>query len=466
VLEVDEKGQQAKVDLGELEGFLVFEGVKWARRTYESNGQRNLGSPPVKISDVVQRGDVIWVSLLGRESNRLKFQLEQQPEIQGALFSIEVETGFVLALEGGYDFKKSEFNRATQAKRQQGSSFKPIIYSAALEKGYTPASIIVDAPIVYSTESFGKWKPANFEEKFYGDTTFRQALIHSRNVPTIKIVEDIQVSYVIEYARRLGMTAEFNPDLSISLGSGASTLVELTDTYAIFPRFGRKVEPIFYTWVKDRNGQVLEEFKPKAWQAPKLSTQEKEVSPSSVAGSPGNERKPKIPLLSFPQSNDPEQVMDPRVAYVMAHLMKEVVSFGTGHGAKELGRPAAGKTGTTNDYLDAWFTGFTPYVATGAWVGYDGQKSIGAGETGAKAALPIWVSFMKEAVKPYPPSDFVVPDGVIFAQIDPSTGKLAATRASNSIREAFIEGTEPVEVATPKGAKAESQSDFFKEDID
>jgi len=406
---------------------------------------------------------------------------------------MEAQTGFVLSVVGGSLKKKSEFNRAIQAERQPGSSFKPIIFGAALERGFTPATVIVDSPIVYSDADSGKWKPNNFEEKFYGDTTFRQALVKSRNVPTIKIVQAVGVPFILEYTKRIGMVGKLNSDLSISLGSGGFSLVEMTRTYALFPRLGRQVKPIFYTSVRDREGKVLEEHLPQP--APLLgrtgekivsiaplqvaplpsATPTAQASPASLGPGPvpselpGISGRSQVRLAGFPNAGDPAQVMDPRAAYVMSHLMKEVVNYGTGHDAKSLGRPAAGKTGTTNENIDAWFIGFTPHVVTGAWVGYDSQKTMGSSETGAKAALPIWLGLMKEAVKPYPDSDFLSPPGIVFASIDITSGKLAAAQASSAIREAFIEGTEPVEVAAGAsggGSSSGSSSDFLKDEFE
>jgi penicillin-binding protein 1A len=316
----------------------------------------------------------------------------------------------------------------------------------------------------------GSWKPSNFEERFYGDTTFRQALIKSRNIPTVKIVQSIQVPFLIEYAKRLGLKTQFAQDLSIALGSAVTTLVDLTKTYALFPRLGRRIEPIFFTKVVDRDGRVLEERAPVH-----LPTVDQVMAKAAaiVRATP-----PPIPLEkdsdihgtlkvsipTYPLEDDPDQLMDPRIAYVMTHLMKEAITFGTGHRARELGRVAAGKTGTTNEAMDAWFVGFTPQILTGVWVGYDNLKSLGAGETGAKVALPIWVNYMKEVVKNYPDSDFTIPPGIAFASINPASGKLATANATGSIREAFIDGTQPKSNQEVDDAESESQTNFFKED--
>jgi penicillin-binding protein 1A len=459
------------VMIGSIRAQLPIDRMRWAHPPKdEKNPNAKLEAPSIP-SRVFKKGDVILVKL--DENARYPkdnpiVTLEQEPQVQGALVSLEAQTGNVLAMEGGYDFEASEFNRATQALRQPGSSFKPIVYSAALEKGYTPASIIVDAPIVYKDNDtdVASWKPKNFEEKFYGDTTFRQALIKSRNIPSIKIAQSLTVPAILDYAKRLGIEGKLPNDLSISLGSASISLLEMTKAYALFPRLGRKVTPIFFNKVYDRDGKLLEEQKP----APMPAQVTIQPVPAPEPGAPPPQiipGKQGIPMPAYPLANDPDQVLDPRVAYVMTHLMNEVVTYGTGHDAKALGRAAAGKTGTTEDYIDAWFMGFTPSVVTGVWVGFDNQKSIGPLETGARAALPIWLSFMQAAVKNYPDADFTIPPGVVFASIDPATGKLAAPDSSTAIKEAFIEGTQPGE--TDGGGStgpAESQSEFFKEDTE
>ncbi len=484
----DNKRKIARVMIGAVRAELSLEKMKWARTVRDDSNPQAPRPEPSLPSKLFKVGDVILVSVLNEslktphdsQEKELRVALEQTPVIQGALFSIDAQTGNVLAMVGGYDFEQSEFNRVTQAMRQSGSAFKPIIYASALEKGFTPASVIVDSPIVFKdSDGSNTWKPNNFEEKFYGDTIFRQALIKSRNIPTVKIVQAVQVPYVIQYAKRLGMNGQFNADLSISLGSASISLFELTRVYSLFPRLGRKVNPIFITKIVDRDGRVLEEavaqppYSPDAKPDPKLDSKNSisqlantlpAAQPSIAPASVTSDGSQKVLFPNYPLPEDPDQVLDPRVASVMTHLMKEVVTFGTGHEAKNLGRVAAGKTGTTNDSIDGWFMGFTKRVTTGVWVGYDNQKSIGPGETGAKVALPIWLNYMKEAVKPYPEEDFTVPPGVVFANIDANTGKLAPANSSTAIKEAFIDGTQPNESSESEHGGGESQSDFFKED--
>jgi penicillin-binding protein 1A len=443
----------AGVMIGAVRAELSADHTRWAEST------------PAKL---FKKGDVIQVRVESISGDNIQVSLEEDPQVQGALFSMDVHTGEVLAMEGGFDYEQSEFNRAVQAQRQPGSAFKPIVYSAALEKGYTPTSVIVDSPIVYQ-DSDSKWKPANFEEKFYGDTTFRQALIKSRNVPTIKIVQSIGIPYVINYAKRLGFDSKFNEDLSISLGSTTTSLVDITDVYALFPRLGRKIKPVFISQVLDRDGKLMEETKPEPLHSPYIPPVVEAsplATPAGTAATPTAVAQSPIAFPSYPPQNDPDQVLDPRVAYVMTNLMEEVVDYGTGHEAKALGRAAAGKTGTTSDSVDAWFMGFTPNVVTGVWVGFDNQKPIGRNETGARAALPIWLSFMKEAVKNYPDVEFPIPPGVTFASIDAQSGKLAPANSSRAIKQAFILGTEPKQSTDTNDNSPDTQGDFFKEDIE
>lgn len=480
VVEVNDSAKNVRVAVGHSILDLPMENMKWAR---PYSVERQKPPEPQIPSQVVKRGDVVKVSTSRVEvKDPIKKQtvqkivaiLEQVPKVQGGLFSIEVETGNILAIEGGYEFEKSEFNRAVQAKRQPGSAFKPFIFSAAVERGYTPVSVIVDSPIVFKDNDFGAWKPTNFEEEFYGDTSFRMAFIKSRNIPTIKLVIEQGVKPMIEYSKRLGLMSEFKEDLSISLGSSAATLEELTKAYALFPRRGRKVSPISIHRVVNKDGLALEEalpdlVPPEIGQSipmpePSVPTSDEVVAGNTPLEKPMTEQKFFLP--SLPTEADPKQVVDPRVAYVMTHLMREVVEFGTGSAAKSLGKAIAGKTGTTNDYRDAWFMGFSPHVATGVWVGYDDNQEIGPGETGARAALPIWMDFMQAVIPKYPESDFPVPAGVVFASIDMRNGKLIDASDPNARTEAFIAGTEPTERSRGgESQSVDSESEFIKEDF-
>jgi len=370
---------------------------------------------------IPKTGDLLLVQVksIHPKSGEVRVILEQEPEVQGALVAIDPYTGYVKALVGGYDYKKTEFNRVVQSRRQPGSSFKPIIYAAALDKGYTPASIIIDSPVIFGQALEGQtWKPKNYDAVFYGPTTFREALIHSRNVVSIKILNDIGIDYLMDYAARLGITSALNRDLSLALGSSGVSLLELTSAYGVFAAQGDKADPVFITKIVDRDGKVLEEN-----------------SPVII------------------------NVLSKGTAYIMTNLMEGVVQSGTGQGVKALGRPAAGKTGTTNDLSDAWFMGYTPDLVAGSWVGYDHMKPLGKAETGGRAAAPIWLKFMQGAVAGTPVKGFPVPEDVLFVKIDKETGLLATTKSTETVFECFKEGTAPTEYSDPESLQG---TDFFR----
>ena len=422
-------GKTAIAHIGVLSLQIPYDGVKWAYKT-DKPGKKD----PKSVSEVLRAGDIVWVKPIALTKDGWHARLIQIPEIEGALYSVDVQTGLILAMVGGYDFNRSQFNRAVQARRQMGSSFKPIIYSAAIERKYTPASIIVDSPIVFEDKDNGVWKPENDEEKFFGDTTFRQALIESRNVPTIKIVQDIKIQTVINQAKRLGLEGPFNNDLSISLGSATASVQELVHAYTAFPLQGRSFRAKVFEKILDRDGRTLET----AIDLPNEQTNLNEKFDT--------EKAPYSPVL-------PGIRLDSRVAYVMTHLMKEVIQYGTASKASTMGRALAGKTGTTQDFRDGWFMGFSPRVVTGVWVGFDDQRSMGHGEFGANTALPIWMNYMQRVLKDYPNDDFPVPEGITFANIDGKTGKLSSS--NRAIKEAFITGTEPgAQVVKPEANPA------------
>ncbi|MGB9629482.1 MAG: penicillin-binding protein 1A [Thermodesulfobacteriota bacterium] len=343
---------------------------------------------------------------------------------EGALVCFSLETGYLKAMVGGRNFRKSQFNRATQARRQTGSAFKPIVYASALDKGYTPASIIVDSPIVFEWGN-QKWKPKNFEDKFYGPTTLRNALTHSINIVTVKVAQDVGVDYIIDYAKKLGISSPLHHTLSMALGSSSISLYELTKAYAVFANQGRLFKPIFIKKIIDRDGNLLEENLP----------------------------------LNYPKEiSEDEQVISPQTAYLMTSLLMGVVQHGTGWRAKALGRPVAGKTGTTDQFMDAWFIGYTPEYITGVWTGFDEERSLGENETGSRAASPIWVYFMSKVLKDLPVKNFSVPEGVEFIKVNPITGQTSLDK--EAILECFKEGTTPVQKAVPQPT-----TDFFKSDF-
>jgi len=320
-------------------------------------------------------------------------------QIQGAIFTLERGTNYIKVMLGGRDFSESKFNRVTQAYRQPGSAFKPIIYAAAIDKGYTPATLVEDYPIIYIYHQKGKirvWRPHNYEERFFGRITLRDALVHSRNTVTVRLLKKIGVNYVIAYARRFGITAQLTPDLSLALGSSCLSLYQLTRAFSVFANEGQYIEPIAITKIVDFQGHVLEENQPQ-----------------------------------------PQPAISAETAYLITSILKDVVKRGTARKVRALKRPAAGKTGTTNKYTDAWFIGYTPYFITGVWVGYDDMKSLGRAETGGRAAAPIWLYFMQQAEKDLPVKDFPIPSGVIFAKIDPQTGFLVDPTDPNGRLECF-----------------------------
>ncbi|HET7875510.1 MAG TPA: PBP1A family penicillin-binding protein [Methylomirabilota bacterium] len=326
-----------------------------------------------------------------------KAPLVERPE--GALLAIEPSTGHIKAMVGGYDFFKSEFNRAVQARRQPGSAFKPFVYIAALEAGATPASVVDDSPVEYPTGRNGKpWKPENYDRKFRGPITYQQALEESINVATVKVQERIGIRRTVEVARRLGVESPLNENLSMALGTSDLTLLELTSAYGALANQGVWIRPTAIRYVLDSQRKLLEE--------------------------------------NVPQG---KQVLSPELAYVATHMLKGTIERGTGQAAKALGRPAAAKTGTTQDYSNAWFIGFTPQLATGVWVGYDRPKSLGKDETGSRVAVPIWTTFMRDALAGEPKVDFPQPERVVLVPVDMAQ----SGSCDRPVLMAFIIGTEP-----------------------
>ena len=365
-------------------------------------------------------GDVIAVTVEGRGPDGVRFALDQEPQVEGALVAVDPYTGQVKAMVGGYDFRRSQFNRAVQARRQPGSAIKPLIYAAALDHGFTPASIVLDAPIVLENGNQPPWTPRNYEDRYYGPTPLRYALARSLNTVTVRLVDRMGIRDVLAYLPRFGLRGPLPRNLSIALGSAEVSPLELVRAYGVFATLGKRFEPIFITRVTDLQGDALE-----------------------FGGT-----RPHF-----------ERVMSRATAYVMTSMLQTVVQKGTGRKALELGRPVAGKTGTTNETVDAWFVGFTPDLLAGVWVGFDAERSLGKKETGGHAAAPIWTAFMKEALADRPVIDFLVPEGVSFAQIDRATG-LRAPQGGDAELEVFIKGTEPTQVAHAE------EDEFASEDED
>jgi penicillin-binding protein 1A len=427
VVAADEDGARVGFAKG-VEARFAFADAKWAEP------QKNLAV-----------GHVLRFTVSRGADGALRAVLHQQPEVQGALLALDLPSGDVIALVGGYDFAASELDRATQSLRQPGSAFKPIVYTAALANGLTPASIVMDSPVVY--ENF---RPENYGRRFLGALTLAEALARSVNNAAVRLLEDVGIGPTITMARRLGIRSELEPGLALALGASSVSLLELTRAYAVLGAGGRQVEPRMVARVLDRDGQVLLEDVP---------LDEAAAAPE-VAPEPGAEPSadPAVePALEATAAPAPEgYVLSPAQAYVATSLLRAPIDHpaGTGRAAAALGRPLAGKTGTTNDHTDAWFVGFSPDLAAGVWVGFDQNRVLGKGETGGRAALPIWMDFMRPALEGRPPRDFPAPPGVVFARIDAKTGGLASASSESTLFQAFLEGTEPVQAADASAAGA------------
>jgi penicillin-binding protein 1A len=362
------------------------------------------------------------------------------------LLCLDPKTGYVRAMVGGRDFSESQFNRALNSRRQPGSAFKPVIYAAALEKGYTPSTILLDSPVEYSDPDGGTyWAPKNYDKDFMGPITFRNALAHSRNVVTVKILEDIGVGYALKFIKRLGIESPVKRDLSIALGTSGISMLELTSAFAVFANGGERVKPIFIKKIVTMGGEVLEENTPYI----DIETEEKEEEDET--------REAPSPILK-------ERVISPQNAFIMTHLLQGVVQHGTGQRAKVLGRPIAGKTGTSSDYSDAWFIGYTPSLLTGVWVGFDDKTSLGKNETGSRAALPIWISFMDQGLKNTPIETLNPPKGITLIKVNIETGLPSDGGSQETIMEAFVDGSIPWEKggrekeSPPSGAPVRGRS--------
>jgi penicillin-binding protein 1A len=380
-------------------GALAGEDVAWAR------AGKGIGS-----------GDLIWVDPAPSGPG---FRLKQIPIVNGALVAMDPETGRVLAMVGGYSFSLSSFNRATQAERQPGSAFKPIVYATALDSGgYTPASVVMDAPISLPGANGTVWSPENYEHNYFGPLQLRRGLELSRNTMTVRIAQGVGMTKIAAMAERLGESDHIDKVLAMALGAGETTVFKLTGAYASFVNGGRKIEPHLIEMVQDREGKTI--FKADNRDCPRCN------------GGFNGDESPRIPQAGA-------QVMDPITAYQITSMLEGVVQRGTAVSASVIGRPVGGKTGTTNDYRSAWFVGFSPKLVVGTFVGFDDNRSLGEGETGAVAAVPIFTEFMQEALKGYPLDDFPAPKNAKYAMV-------------RGIREAFRPGTEPKVAVAPEGA--------------
>lgn len=410
--------QPKRLQSGQLEedrkaGPLFLETMKWARVS---------GRAPSAVSDVLAPGDVVYVQESAVAPGT--YELRQIPKVSGALVAMDPYTGRVLALVGGFSFAQSEFNRATQAWRQPGSSFKPFLYAAALDNGYTPSSVVMDAPLEISQgPGLGTWRPQNYGGKFYGPSTLRTGIERSRNVMTVRLAQDMGMPLVAEYAKRFGIYDNMLPVLSMSLGAGETTVLRMTAAYATIANGGRKLHPTLIDRIQDRYGRTIYKHDSRICDGCTQNAWDGQSEPTLI--------------------DNREQVLDPMTAYQITSMMEGVVQRGTATSVRAVGRPVAGKTGTTNDEKDAWFVGYTPDLAVGVFVGFDNPKPMGRGATGGQVAAPIFTEFVKQALAEKPPVEFRVPRGLQLIPINKNTGLRTAGGTPGAILEAFKPGMAP-----------------------
>ena len=397
-------------------GLVTLDGVKWAKPT---SGPIK-GKTPTKVSQVLELGDVVYVEPLAGKDGQ--FRLRQIPEVSGAIVAMDPQTGRVLAMVGGFSYDQSQFNRATQALRQPGSSFKPLVYAAALDNGYTPSTVVMDAPLEIDTGS-GIWSPENYSRKFYGPSTLRFGIEQSRNVMTVRLAQDVGMPLIGEYAKRFGIYDSLPPYLSFALGAGETTLLRMVGAYAMFDNGGRKIQPTLIDRIQDRYGRTVYKHDSRECRGCDADKWANQNEPTLV--------------------DKRERVIDPMTAYQITSMMEGVVQRGTATVVKEVGKPIAGKTGTTNDEKDAWFIGFSPDLVVGVYLGYDKPRHLGRGATGGVLAAPIVRDFMKVALADKPAVPFRVPAGIKLIRIDPKSGMRAGPGDQRVILEAFKPGTAP-----------------------
>jgi penicillin-binding protein 1A len=398
-------------------GIVPLEGVKWAMKADRKGGPR--------ISQVLQSGDVIYVEPIGQDSTQ--YRLRQLPEASGAMVVMDPNTGRVLALVGGFSYDQSQFNRATQALRQPGSAFKPLVYAAALDNGYTPSTVVMDAPIeIDQGAGLGTWRPENYEQKFYGPQTLRFGIEHSRNVMTVRLAQDIGMPLIAEYAKRFGVYDDLPPYLSFALGAGETTVLKMAAAYSMFDNGGRRIKPTLIDRIQDRWGHTIYRHDERECRGCDADKWQSQAEPVLV--------------------DHRERVLDPLTAYQITSMLEGVVQRGTGTALKDLGKPVAGKTGTTNDEKDAWFIGYTPDLVAGVYIGYDKPRHLHlpTGATGGHLAAPVVRDFLKQATAGKPGVPFLPPAGIKLVRIDARTGLRAGPGTAGSvIFEAFKPGTAP-----------------------
>ncbi len=407
-------------------GSIPMAELKWARKWIE--GQR-IGNEPKKPSDVLKAGDVVLVEAVTEDSEGKaveagSYALRQIPDVNGGLVALDPHTGRVLAMAGGFSYERSEFNRVTQAKRQPGSAFKPFVYLAGLDSGFTPATMILDAPFVIDQgPGLGKWKPSNYSNEFYGPTPMRVGIEKSRNLMTVRLAQTIGMEKIVDYARRFGIIENMEPVLSMSLGAGETTLMQITTGYAMLVNGGKRITPTLIDRVQDRNGRTVYRHDTRACEVCQVEAWQ-------------DQPPPELP-------DEREQVVDAGSAYQIVGMLQGVVQRGTGRRIAELGLPLAGKTGTTNDNIDTWFIGFSPDLAVGVFVGFDEPRTLGPRDTGSNVAAPLFKDFMAEALTKDNAVPFRIPPGIRLVRLNAETGQLARPGDTKVFLEAFKPGSEP-----------------------
>ncbi|MGO4564921.1 penicillin-binding protein 1A [Rhizobium sp. 2YAF20] len=406
-----------KVSTDRKRGTIAAADMRWAFRS--SEGDHKTAKSP---TGVLSAGDVVYVEPIGDEASG-NYRLRQPPKVQGGLVAMDPHTGRVLAMVGGFAYGQSEFNRATQAMRQPGSSFKPFVYAAAMDNGYTPASVILDDPIEIQMSNGQVWKPQNYEGEGGGANTLRFAIEHSRNLMTVRLANDMGMNLVAEYADRFGIYDHMLPVLAMSIGAGETTVLRMVSAYSVLANGGKQIKPTLIDRIQDRYGKTI--FR-----------HEERVCDNCNVQDWQNQEEPNI-------VDNREQVLDPMTAYQVTSMMQGVIIRGTAAGKIKLNTEVAGKTGTTNDEKDAWFVGYTPSLVAGMYVGFDSPATLGRGATGGSIAAPIFNEFMQAATKDEAPEKFVVPTGMTMAAVDRKTGMAAQPGDPNSIVEVFKPGTGP-----------------------
>jgi len=467
VVQTEEK--KARVYLGDSNTIaLDWDAISWAR-PYIDEDKR--GNKPAKVDDVIKQGDVIYV----KPSEEGKWQLSQVPKVSGAIIALNPADGAILSLVGSYDFFQSKFNRAVQSKRQPGSGFKPVLYTAGLEEGFTPASTINDAPIVFEDDSMqgGAWRPENYSSKFFGPTRLRQALYKSRNLVSVRLLDAIGVPVARSMAQRFGFSLDEVPNnLTIALGSGTTVPLRMSSAYAVFANGGFRVKPYLIDEVRTINGEL-------ALKANPFVVCKECLLSGEIIKQPPENTALMMPMSQYIKPEDSDQdmegphevrladrILSPQLHYQISSILRDVVKRGTGRKAMKLGRnDLAGKTGTTNEQRDAWFNGFNPDLVTTAWVGFDDQTTLGRRETGGRAALPMWISYMEKALKGKPQHALVQPDAMVTIKIDPVTGLALAPGQTGGIFETFrkelvpdigVQGSSTSDNASPSQSSADS----------